>query len=218
VGAATPSAKRGCIVLFQGDSVTDVGRNKTSTKPNDLGGLGNGYPLLVASEILRADPNTPWQFFNRGISGNKVPDLEARWDADTLAIKPDILSLLIGVNDYWHTKTHGYTGTAAQFESQLTALLARTKAALPSVRLVLLEPFVLKVGAVDDSWFPAFSERQAIVARVARTANATFVALQTPLSGAAQGTGPAHWAADGVHPTPAGHAFIAEQWRAAVKL
>jgi len=216
--ATTSAVGRGGIVLFQGDSVTDVGRNMSSTKPNDLGGLGNGYPLLIASDVMRTDPNTPWQFFNRGISGNKVPDLVARWATDALAIKPDILSLLIGVNDYWHTKTQGYTGTSAQFESQLTALLARTRTALPSVRLVLLEPFVLKIGAVDDSWFPAFTERQAIVARVAKSANATFVALQAPFTRATQSTGPAHWAADGVHPTPAGHAFIAEQWRAAVKL
>ena len=208
----------GGVVLFQGDSVTDVGRNKASTKPNDLGGLGNGYPLLIASEIMRVDANTPWQFYNRGVSGNKVPDLDKRWDTDTLALKPDVLSLLIGVNDYWHTKSLGYTGTAADFETQLTALLARTRTALPSVRLVVLEPFVLKVGAVDDSWFPAFTERQAIVARVAKAAKATFIGLQAPLTRAAQSTGPAHWAADGVHPTPAGHAFIAEQWRAAVKL
>ncbi len=222
-GIAAPTSGRGAggVVLFQGDSVTDSGRSRTpatASAANNASALGNGYPLLITAGLLHDQPATPWRVFNRGVSGNKVPDLEARWDADTLALKPDILSLLIGINDYWHTKTLGYKGTTAEFETQLGALLARTRKALPSVRLVVMEPFVLKVGAVDASWFPAFDERRAIVARVARAANATFVPLQEPFDRAAATSGPAHWAADGVHPTPAGHALIAERWRATVKL
>jgi lysophospholipase L1-like esterase len=216
--AAATTGGAGGIVLFQGDSVTDNGRSKNRPMANDASALGNGYPLMVSSQVLRADASSPWQFFNRGISGNKIPDLDARWDADCLAIKPDILSILIGINDYWHTKTLGYKGTTAEFESGFIALIDRTKKALPSVRLVIMEPFVLKVGAVDDSWYPAFPERQGIVARIAKTVGATFVPLQDPFDRAAKATGPAHWAADGVHPTPAGHALIAERWRAAVKL
>lgn len=223
--AAPPSPTRaaGGVVLFQGDSVTDAGRSRPAAGPNNASAnnasaLGNGYPLLVASNILRDDPETPWQFFNRGVSGNKVPDLEKRWDADTIALKPDVLSLLIGINDYWHTKTLGYKGTAAEFETQLGALLARTKSSLPRVRLVVMEPFVLKIGAVNQSWFPAFDERRAIVARVAKNAGATFVALQDSFDKAARRAGLVHWAADGVHPTPAGHALIAERWRETVRL
>ncbi len=216
--AAPISASAGGIVLFQGDSVTDNGRSRNATAANHAGALGNGYPLLVASAMLREQPSAGWQFYNRGVSGNKVPDLDARWEADAIALKPAVLSLLIGINDYWHTKSFGYAGTTAQFESQLIALLARTKSALPGVRLVVMEPFVMKVGAVDDTWFPAFDERRAIVARVARGANATFVSLQDTFDKAARTTGPAHWAADGVHPTPAGHALIAERWRATVSL
>ncbi len=219
-GADDASAPHGAggIVLFQGDSVTDNGRSRTRPMANDASALGNGYPLMVSSQVLRTDSESPWQFFNRGVSGNKIPDLDARWDADCLAIKPDILSILIGINDYWHTKTLGYKGTTAEFELGFIALIDRTKKALPSVRLVIMEPFVLKVGAVDDSWYPAFPERQAIVARIAKTVGAKYVPLQEPFDRAAKSTGPAHWAADGVHPTPAGHALIAERWRAAVKL
>jgi len=208
----------GGIVLFQGDSVTDNGRSRTALGANNAGALGNGYPLLVASAMLRDQPKADWEFFNRGVSGNKVPDLEARWEVDALAIKPDVLSILIGINDYWHTKTKAYTATAAEFETQFNALIARTKAALPNARLVIMEPFVMKVGSVDDSWYPAFPERQAIVARIAKRVSATWVPLQAAFDSAARDTGPAHWAADGVHPTPAGHALIADRWRATVKL
>ncbi len=220
LNAAPPRATHaaGGTVLFQGDSVTDTGRSRAATGANNASALGNGYPLLIASAMLREQAKAPWQFYNRGVSGNKVPDLEARWDADALALKPAVLSLLIGVNDYWHTKTHGYKGTVADFASQLGALLSRTKTALPSVRLIVLEPFVQTIGAVNESWFPEFTERQAVVAKVARAANATFVPLQKAFDDAARRSSAAHWAADGVHPTPAGHALIAESWRHAAKL
>jgi lysophospholipase L1-like esterase len=208
----------GTVVLFQGDSITDCGRDRAAADPNRAGALGTGYPLLIASAELAAHPESGITFYNRGVSGNKVPDLEQRWAADTLALKPDVLSILIGVNDFWHTKTHGYTGTVADYETGFAALLKATRQALPAVRLVVLEPFVLRCGAVDASWFPEFDERRAAAARVARQANATFVALHDRFTELAAHTSPEYWAADGVHPTPAGHAVIAERWRAAVRL
>ena len=206
------------VILFQGDSVTDCGRNRTVTDPNSAGPLGTGYPLLVASAELAAHPESGLRFYNRGISGNKIPDLEQRWVADTIALKPDILSILIGVNDFWHTKTHGYKGTVADYETGYAALLRATRQALPSVRLVVIEPFVLRCGAVDASWFPEFDERRAAAARVARQAGATFVPMQARFTELASRSSPEFWAADGVHPTAAGHGMIAERWRHAVKL
>jgi lysophospholipase L1-like esterase len=157
------------------------------------------------------------KFYNRGVSGNKVPDLAQRWAADTLALKPDVLSVLIGVNDFWH-KRNGYTGTVADYEAGFAALLQATRRALPLVRLVVIEPFVLRCGVVDATWFPEFDERHAAAARVARRAKATFVAMQDKLTELASRTSPEYWAADGVHPTPAGHGLIAERWRRAVRL
>lgn len=208
----------GHVVLFQGDSITDAGRSRTNLNVNATAALGNGYPLLIAAAILESQPAIGWQFYNRGVSGNKVPDLDARWAVDSLAIKPHVLSVLVGVNDYWQTKTNGYTGTTADYETQFTALLARTRAALSSVRLVVLEPFVLRLGAVDASWFPGFDDHRAAAARVAAAAGATWVPLQQPFDAAAITTGPAYWAADGVHPTAAGHALIAERWRIATRI
>lgn len=200
----------GATVLFQGDSITDSGRSRTKTEANADGALGNGYPLLIAAPLLRAAPKAGWRFFNRGISGNRVPDLQARWDADTIALAPDILSVLIGVNDYWHTRDGNSSGTVADYERQFTALLEGTRAALPALRILVLEPFVLRTGFVDDSWFPEFDARRAAALRVASRTGSTFIPLHDLFAAAARETGPEYWAADGVHPSPAGHALIAE--------
>jgi lysophospholipase L1-like esterase len=206
------------VVLFQGDSITDCGRDRTRPDPNAASALGSGYPLLAAAAELAAHPDRALRFYNRGVSGNKVPDLAARWATDTVALAPDVLSILIGVNDFWHKLSSGYTGTVEDYEHQYTALLDDTRRALPRTRIIVLEPFVLHCGAVDDRWFPEFDERRAAAERVARHAGATFVPLQPMFDDLARKSMPAYWAADGVHPTPAGHAAIAERWRRAAKL
>jgi len=218
-GRRAPSAD-GLVVLFQGDSITDAGRDRQVTEPNLARGLGSGYPLLVAAAALAAHPDRALRFYNRGVSGDKVPDLASRWATDALALQPDVLSILVGVNDFWHKLSKGYTGTVQQYEDQYVALLEDTRRALPRVRLLVLEPFVLRCGAVDDRWFPEFDERRAAARRVAQHVGASFVPLQAALDAVVQqGAGaPQYWAADGVHPTPAGHAVIAEQWRRAAQL
>jgi len=212
------AAAKATVVLFQGDSITDAGRNRDSAEPNAAGALGNGYPLLVGSAVLAARPASGLRFYNRGISGNKVPDLQQRWTTDTVDLHPDVLSILIGVNDFWHKLDHGYNGTVQDYEQQYTALLDETRRALPRVHVIVLEPFVLRTGAVDARWFPEFDQRRAAAARVATHARATFVPLQSIFNQRARMAPPEYWAADGVHPTPAGHAVIAEHWRRAAKL
>jgi lysophospholipase L1-like esterase len=218
--ADTPQgpAKKGKVILFQGDSITDAGRNRDNHDPNAAGALGNGYPLLVTSAVLAARAAEGLQFYNRGISGNKVPDLQERWATDTIELQPDVLSILIGVNDLWHKLGGRYNGTVQDYERQYTALLGETRRALPNVHIIVLEPFVLRTGAVDARWFPEFDERRAAAARVAKAAKVTFVPLQKMFDQHARTAPPAYWAADGVHPTPAGHAVIAEQWRHAAGL
>jgi len=206
------------VVVFQGDSITDCGRDRRASEPNVASALGTGYPLLIAAAALAQHPDRGLRFYNRGVSGDKVPDLQQRWVVDVLDLKPDVLSVLVGVNDFWHKLTHGYTGTVQDYEDRYAALLEETRRALPSVRLVVLEPFVLRCGAVDERWFPEFDVRRAAAARVARRAGATFVPLQAVFDDRSRSAAPQYWAADGVHPTPAGHAVMAEQWRRAVKL
>ena len=210
-------ATAGSVILFQGDSITDCGRDRTVTEPNRANALGTGYPLLIASQLLRERPAAGLQIFNRGVSGNTVPDLDARWQTDALNLRPDILSILIGVNDIWHKLNGNYTGTVEQYESGYNALLDRTKSQLPGVRLVVLEPFVLRTGAVTDAWFPEFDLRRAVAARVAERAGATFVPLHGLFERLSREAPPAYWAADGVHPTVAGHGVIARAWLETVR-
>lgn len=212
---ADPGPLADATILFQGDSITDAGRSrKTADTPNDPGALGGGYASLAAAALLEDAGATPPRIFNRGISGHKVFQLEERWDRDTLALQPDVLSILIGVNDIWHTKSHGYDGTVEVYERDYSALLTRTREALPEVRLIVCEPFVLRCGAVDGSWFPEFDEYRAAAKRVAEAHGADFVAFQSAFDAALAEHPAEHWAPDGVHPSAAGAALMAKEWLA----
>jgi lysophospholipase L1-like esterase len=207
----------GQTILFQGDSITDAGRKRDhASDANSQPAMGNGYAWLAAAEILVDRPNDKLKFFNRGISGNKVYQLAERWQEECIDLKPDILSILIGVNDYWHLIKHNYEGTLEKYEGDFKALVARTKEALPTVKLVICEPFALKVGSVDETWFPAFDEYRAAAKRIADEAGAVFVPFQTMFDLAIEIAPPERWAADGVHPTPDGAALMAHWWRKAV--
>lgn len=141
-----------------------------------------------------------------------------RWQADCLDLKPNLLSILIGVNDFWHTLDPklGYKGTVEVYERDYQALLDRTRRALPKVKLVICEPFVLRCGAVNDRWFPEFNRYRAAAQRVAKTQHATFVPFQTMFDAAVRYAPPEHWAGDGVHPSPPGASLMAYFWLKAV--
>lgn len=204
---------KGDTILFQGDSITDAGRKKDAgAAPNEQPALGNGYAWLAAAELLVSRPEAGLKIFNRGISGNKVYQLAERWQADCLDLKPNVLSILIGVNDIWHTLNGNYNGTVEKYENDYRALLERTLKALPKVKLVICEPFVLRCGAVNDKWFPEFDHYRAAAKRIAGVFHATFLPFQAMFDEAVKYAPPAHWAADGVHPTPAGASLMAYNW------
>jgi lysophospholipase L1-like esterase len=209
---------KGDVILFQGDSITDAGRNKKDPVANE--GLGRGYPQHIANSLHADYPDLDLQIHNRGISGNKVPDLNKRWDRDCIEIKPKILSILIVVNDIWHMLNGRYDGTAEVYRDGFAALLERTTKALPSVTLVICEPFVLMSGTVKqnkDKWFPEFDTRRKYAREVADNANAIWVPFQSMFDDAvAGGTKPSDLAGDGVHPTQAGHKLMAKTWRETV--
>lgn len=203
-------------ILFQGDSITDAGRQRDPAAPaNQQPSLGNGYAWLAAAGLLVRPGRGPLRIHNRGISGNKVFQLAERWNADCLGLAPDVLSILIGVNDIWHARGGGYDGTAAVYERDYDALLARTRAAMPTVRLVVCEPFVLRCGAVDASWFPEFDDYRAAARRVADAHDATWVPFHAMFEEAVKYAPATHWAPDGVHPSAAGAALMAQAWLAA---
>lgn len=202
---------KGDVILFQGDSITDAGRSREKAGvPNEQPGLGKGYAWMAAADILVSQPDV--KIFNRGISGNKVFQLAERWQADCLDIKPNILSVLIGVNDIWHTLNGNYKGTVEIYEKDYKELLERTKKALPEVKLVVCEPFVLRCGAVTDKWFPEFDGYRAAARRVADEFQAVFVPFQAMFDEAVKYAPPEHWAGDGVHPSANGAALMAHTW------
>jgi lysophospholipase L1-like esterase len=210
---ASAKLKPGSVVLFQGDSITDAGRNRNSAGANQAAALGSGYPFLIACELLRDRPDTQLKLFNRGISGNKVPDLQTRWQRDCIDLQPDVLSILIGVNDIWHKLNGNYDGTVQDYEDGYRNLLAETQTKLPATRIVICEPFVLKCGAVNERWFPEFDQRRAVAKQLAQELKLAFVPFQTMFDKATEEASPAYWAGDGVHPTLAGHALMAKAWR-----
>jgi len=206
------------VILFQGDSITDWGRDKNNNNPNDFDALGHGYPLLAASRLVKDHPNKNLQVYNRGISGNKVFQLADRWDADCINLKPNVLSILVGVNDYWHTLTNGYTGTIETYRSDYTKLLDRTKQALPDVKLIIGEPFAVKgVRAVDDKWYPAFDGFRQAAKEMADQYDAIFIPYQSIYDKAIESAPGSYWTSDGVHPSLAGAELMAHAWLETVR-
>ncbi|MEN8228414.1 MAG: SGNH/GDSL hydrolase family protein [Bacteroidota bacterium] len=203
----------GDVVLFQGDSITDAGREKKNELANSGRSFGMGYANIAASWLLGELAAKNLTIYNRGISGNKVNQLADRWDKDCLDLKPDVLSILIGVNDYWHTRSGHYDGTDEVYESDFRKLLQRTKEALPDIRLVICQPFVLTgTSAVDESWLEPFSVYQQMAARIADEFGATWVPFQEVFNSAIEIAPAAYWAQDGVHPSMAGAQLMARSW------
>jgi lysophospholipase L1-like esterase len=209
--------KKGDVVLLQGDSITDAGRSRDKAgEANNQAALGAGYAWLAAAELLVGRPKDDLKVYNRGISGHKVFQLAERWQNDCLDLKPNVLSILIGVNDFWHTLDGKYQGTVEIYERDYRALLERTRRALPQVKLIVCEPFVLRCGAVNEKWFPQFDGYRAVAKRVATAFGATFIPFQAMFDEAIKYAEPAHWAADGVHPTSSGASLMAYNWLRAV--
>jgi lysophospholipase L1-like esterase len=222
--AAAPKGKKisiqkGDTILFQGDSITDAGRgNRNAIVPNSAGALGTGYALMTTGALLLQNHEKDLKIYNKGVSGNKVYQLADRWDADTLAIKPNILSIHIGVNDFWHTLTNGYTGTIENYIADYKKLLDRTKQALPDVKLIICEPYAIKgVKAVDDKWYPTFDLFRKAALDIATEYNAPFVPYQEVYDKAITLAPPAYWTVDGVHPSVAGAALMSHAWLETVR-
>ncbi|MEA3207452.1 MAG: hypothetical protein QOE70_509 [Chthoniobacter sp.] len=207
IAAFTASA---CI-LFQGDSITDGNRGR-SADPNHI--LGHGYVFIIAAKYGAAFAARNLEFVNRGSSGNTVRELQKRWEKDTLELKPDVLSILIGVNDQSHDVP------LDEYERTYDELITQAKTANPKLRLVLCEPFTLPVGKRKDgyeAWRAGIQARQDVVAKLAAKHDAAMVHFQ-PVFDAACKVAPAeHWIWDGVHPTYSGHQLMADEWERIVR-
>jgi len=206
------------VILFQGDSITDSGRDRNNSNANDAEALGSGYAFHAAAALLYKNPQKEFKIYNKGISGNKVYQLAERWDSDCLRLKPDVLSILIGVNDFWHTLNGNYDGTIEKYRHDFIALLERTKKELPNVKLIIGEPFAVKaVKVVNAKWFPSFHEYRTAAREIADKFNAAFIPYQSVFDKAQKSAPGSYWTHDGVHPTIAGAKLMAEAWLQAVK-
>ncbi|MGQ7869477.1 SGNH/GDSL hydrolase family protein [Sunxiuqinia sp. sy24] len=205
-------------VLFQGDSITDAGRNRERQLANDASSFGNGYALMTGACLLTKQAEKNLTIYNRGISGNKVYQLHDRWYEDCLDLKPDVLSILIGVNDYWHKRNGNYDGTVQVYENDFRALLKRTKEALPNVTLVICEPFSVPGGsAIADGWMDEFKPYQHVAKKLADEYDTLFVPYQKIFEKALNYAPATYWSGDGVHPSMAGAQLMASAWLKVVK-
>lgn len=205
------------VILFQGDSITDGGRSRNDD-PNHF--LGHGYAYLISSKLgveLAAKQPT---FYNRGISGDRASDLYARWNEDTFSLKPDLISILIGVNDAWRTMNGEPSGVTDRLGRAYRHLLEETREVMPNTGLILMEPFILKTGATVelwDTWQERIGQYQNLVRELASEFGAVWVPLQQTFNDALEQADAAYWLWDGVHPTAAGHELIARQWLSVVQ-
>lgn len=209
-------ANAGKTVLFQGDSITDAGRSRDGFANR---GLGQGYASLIAGRVGLAQAESGHRFLNRGLSGNRVSDVYARWNEDAISLEPDVISVLIGVNDAWRTVHKLPEGATDRFGRIYRHLLEETKETMPNASLVLCEPFVLPVAMVAEAWEEWRSilvRYGAVVRTLADEYGAAFVALQEPFDRATARAEAAYWLPDGVHPSAAGHELIATEWLKAV--
>ena len=196
-------------ILFQGDSITNAFR-----KPEEVCNayqLGSGYAMIIAAQLLAARPQDNLQFTNRGVCSEGIKELTSRWQTDCIDLRPDVLSILVGINDA-RPQEPGPMTSLADYESCYRALLARTRAALPSVKLVLCEPFVLRVGNVQERAAADVAARAGIVRQLAAETGSILVPLQAVFTAALEKAPAKYWSFDGIHPNAQGHWLIAEAW------
>lgn len=215
-------------ILFQGDSITDCGRDRKAAEGKfsfkKLIGksevLGNGYPLLVTRELEKANPGK-YTYINRGVSGDRILDVYARIVKDIIKIKPDYMSLLIGVNDVWHELLCDNGTTAKRYEKVYDIVISELKEEFPELKIMILEPFVLEGNATksvpeDPDRYNKFrkgvEEMASIAKAIAQKHNLKFVPLQAKFDEEAKKFSAAEMASDGVHPTPRGHELIRNEW------
>jgi lysophospholipase L1-like esterase len=207
-----PKFKAGTRLVFQGDSITDMNWGRNEGDRNHY--LGHSYVYLIASRLGVDCAADKLNFFNRGVGGNSMPDLQKRWQKDSIDSKPDLLSILFGVNDV-NRMLAGVT--PKDWEADYRALLDASRKANPGLMLVLLEPFVLPVGPLANpdshkNWRGKIDLMTAIVARLAKDFNAVHIKTQAIFDAAAKAAPPDNWIWDGVHPLPQGHELIARNW------
>ena len=203
--------KENIKILFMGDSITDAGRYwiEDGMNPEHETSLGEGYANMVATTLNVQYPELKLKFFNRGIGGNKASDLKERWQTDCLDLKPDVLTLMIGINDTWSFFAGGDEVTATEFEEHIEFIIKKTIDAYQT-RIVVLEPFLLPYGYGSDEWRSDFSAKVQVLRKVARKYQLDYIPLDGLFAKESTSVDMSLLVSDGVHPTTLGHRFIAK--------
>ncbi len=208
--------KSNSVILFQGDSITDAGRSRMTAGPSSGDDLGFGYARLIADRLHSEDHAQQLLFYNRGVSGDRIKDMAHRWERDSLHLEPDLVNILIGVNDTWNYLYTGMGSSPEEYLAVFRQILKNTRASLPDIQLVLCEPFILATGEVTGEWEKDIIHRQTAVRTLAAEFDAVFIPFQSALDSAAINTPLHHLLDDGVHPTEQGHRILADCWIEAV--
>ena len=202
-------------ILFQGDSITDFGRDR-----NDFHGMGRGYAQLVTATLGLDNPGK-YEFVNRGISGNRVVDLYARIKIDFINLNPDYASIYIGVNDAWHEISSKNGVATNKFEKIYSMLIEEVQEACPTIKLMIIAPFVLEgIATCNTEDIPDrlerfrkdVAEKAEVCKKLAKKYNLPLIELQPAFDKACENAPSDYWAYDGVHPTAAGHEVIKRLW------
>ena len=193
-------------VLFQGDSITDWGRDR-----QDPLSLGHGWVAIAAALAGARRPDLGLTFLNRGVGGDTAAMVRDRWERDTLALEPTVISLLVGVNDTWRRYDSGQPTSTREFEEHYRAMLDSARERL-DVRFVLVEPFLLPLTPEQEAWREDLDPRIAVVRSLAQEYGTRLLAADLLFAEAIEAAGAAHWTTDGVHLTAAGNGLLAEAW------
>ncbi len=219
-----PAFQTGSRLLFQGDSITDMQRDRRTDHWDQNHILGHSFVFLLSARLGLEMPQAELAFINRGQGGNRVGDLRKRWQTDAIEVKPDVLTVLVGINDVWTAmkQTGGGKVALAEYEADYRFILKASRQANPDLRIVLLDPFILPVQSPrpNASEGPELyatrraetDKCRAVVAKLAKEFDAVHLKTQDVFDAAAQQIAPELLLWDGIHPTPLGHELIARHW------
>lgn len=197
-------------ILFQGDSITDAGRDR-----NDPHHLGNGYPQFVAQMLREQFPDKELDFVNLGISGNRTCELVGRWQTDCIDWQPDVVSIMIGINDTWRAFDQNDPTTPEQFEANYRQILTAVKEQT-NAKILMLEPYLLHNEPAKDDWRADLNPKIDAARRLAREFADAYIPTDGLMAAASVAESPSHWSGDGVHPNDNGARLIAAEYAAAV--
>ena len=191
------------VLVIQGDSITDAGRF------GDPEQLGVGYSRMVAKYIANFYPELSMKVYNKGISGNRSKDLVARWQVDTLDLKPTVVTILIGINDTWRAFDSNDPTSVEEYAKNCEIIMKQTKDAGAS--LIILEPFAVPTGVVTDAWRADIEPKIHALRKLALKYADAYIPLDGIFYNLSVDAAPEIWTADGVHPSFAGHRIIAKE-------